>query len=390
VAELVTPGHPLLTALIAVVLERHGDVLRQGAVLIDDDDDGEALRVLTYLEHSVRDGRTTRSGEPRLVSRRLEFVELDATGVMRPAGPAPYLDYRPASEEEQQLLAGCFEASWLGDNLEDRCLSFAIEKMVPAHLAEVRRRIDQRVTHTMRAVRERLTAEITHWDRRAEKLKAQEQAGKQPRMNWQRARQRVENLQRRLSQRSGELERERSLSALPPRVIGGALVVPRGLLERVATGTGTTQPESVAFDRDEIERLAVDAVLAAEKALGREPREMPPNNPGYDIESRDPKSGRLIFLEVKGKTRGVATVTISRTQIMAALNTPERWALAIVEIVDGKAGEPRYLKRPFTQEPEFTTASINYDLGRMLAQGVAPADCSFADEDETCHNSAEP
>ena len=98
---------------------------------------------------------------------------------------------------------------------------------------------------THAAVKERLTKEINYWDHRAEDLKAQEAAGKQPRMNWQMARQRADDLQARLQKRMEELEQERRLSPLPPVAIGGALVVPAGLLARLM-GERDTEPEEFA------------------------------------------------------------------------------------------------------------------------------------------------
>src|SRR4051812_33507257 len=67
-AELLAPGHPLLDAAVDLVLERFQPLLNQGTVLVDDADPGTAPHLLLYLEHAVRDARTTRSGEPRAVS----------------------------------------------------------------------------------------------------------------------------------------------------------------------------------------------------------------------------------------------------------------------------------------------------------------------------------
>ena len=79
-AEFVCPGHPLLDALLDLIIERYGTLLKQGAVLVDPTDDGEEPRLLVYLEHAVQDGRTVESGERRVVSRRFEFVEVDPDG----------------------------------------------------------------------------------------------------------------------------------------------------------------------------------------------------------------------------------------------------------------------------------------------------------------------
>src|SRR2546430_15383831 len=44
-AAFVCPGHPLLDAVIDLTLERHRDLLRRGAVLVDESDTGNQPRV---------------------------------------------------------------------------------------------------------------------------------------------------------------------------------------------------------------------------------------------------------------------------------------------------------------------------------------------------------
>jgi len=40
----------------------------------------------------------------------------------------------------------------------------------------------------------------------------------------------------------------------------------------------------------------------------------------------------LRFIEVKGRITGADTVTITRNEILTALNRPEQWILALVEV----------------------------------------------------------
>ena len=86
-----------------------------------------------------------------------------------------------------------------------------------------------------------------HWDNRAQQLKAQEEAGKTPRLNSRKAEQRADDLQGRLKKRLEELEQEKHLSPKAPIAIGGALVVSIGLLEKfsgrqpIAAGTHTKE-----------------------------------------------------------------------------------------------------------------------------------------------------
>ena len=97
-AAFVCPGHPLLDAVIDLTLERHRDLLKRGTVLVDERDEGDRPRVLFYLEHAIQDASLTRSGDRRIVSKRMLYVELDADGVTRHVQYAPYLDYRPLGE----------------------------------------------------------------------------------------------------------------------------------------------------------------------------------------------------------------------------------------------------------------------------------------------------
>ena len=363
-AEFVCPGHPLLDAAIDLILERHRDLLKRGAVLIDPTDVGQQPRALFYLEHAIQDARTNPSGSRRVVSKRLQFVELEESGAVRAAGYAPYLDYEPLGEHDRALIEAAADAAWLKNGLEDRAMSYAIEHLVPDHLQEVTDRKSELVHKTKEAVHERLTKEVNYWDHRARQLKEQEDAGKTPSLNSARARQRAEELEARLQKRMEELEQELHLSAQPPVAIGGALIVPAGLL--TALRGARPVDERAARETARIEKLAMDAVLAFEAAQGFEPRDVSTEKVGYDIESRIPGTGRLRFVEVKGRVKSADTVCVTKNEILTALNKPDDFFLAVV-LVDGDAVDaPMYLQRPFRHEPDFAVTSVNYDIQKLL------------------------
>ncbi len=371
VASFLCPGHPLLDATIDLILERYRDLLKRGAVLVDPDNRSDEVRALFYLEHSIQDARTERNGNRRIVSRQMQFVEIDGEGKVATPGYAPYLDYRPITDDERTAIAKSLGADWLTGDLESQVNAYAATELIPQHLTEVKAHKEQLIRKTKAAVKDRLTKEINHWDHRAEQLKQQELAGQaNARMNSGKARQRADDLQARLQRRMDELEQERHISPLPPNIIGGALVVPQSVIDRLSGNTTATNEETQAA-RERIDRLAIATVMAAEISCGREPREMPHENPGYDVESKDPATGRLFFLEVKGKAAGAQTVTVSKTQILTALNKPDDFLLALVE-VEGDSGKARYVKQPFQREPDFSVTSVNYDFAELLARGEAP------------------
>ena len=413
-AEFVCPGHPLLDATLSAILERHRNLLKQGTVLIDSNEQSDEVRVLFYLEHAIQDGRVGSNGNRHVVSRQMQFVEINTDKTVSTPGYAPYLDYRPIDEDEWAAVEPVLAEDWLNVDLESEVKDYAVERLVPEHLDEVKAHRETLIKKTMRAVQERLTKEINYWDNRANEyeleardseqlmgnLEALAAASKilvelekeskqqaenanqevrdyvpqatQAKRNATQARQRADELQARLEDRMQELEQELHISPMPPEVIGGALIVPQRLLDAASDPELPAPVVSSQTDRERIDRLAVAAVMEAERKLGREPTEMPHHNPGYDIESKDPNTNQLLFIEVKGKSTDATIVTISKTQIFTAFNKPDSFILAIVEIDGDTAKEPHYIREPFQKEPDFGVTSVNYNLSELLARSEAP------------------
>jgi len=372
-AAFVCPGHPLLDAVIDLTLERHRDLLRRGTVLVDDRDPGDRPRVVFYLEHAIQDASTTRTGERRVVSRRLLYVELDSEGNARHAGYAPYLDYRPLRDDEPspEAILARPECAWITRDLEARAQAYAVTRVVPEHLEEVRRRRLEWIEKTRAAVKDRLTKEIAYWDHRAEELRLQEQAGKtNARLNSQEARRRADELAARLKRRMEQLDLEAQISPLPPVVLGGFMVVPAGLLAKVQGHSAPT--EAASADTQAVAARARAIVMEVERSLGYEPVDREREQLGYDIESRDPRTGRLRFIEVKGRVSGAETITVTRNEILTSLNKPDDYILAIVEFLDGGGHRVHYVRRPFRREPDFGVTSVNYALAELLARAEAP------------------
>jgi hypothetical protein len=371
-AAFVCPGHPLLNAVIDLTLERQRDLLRRGVVLVDEGDVGTRPRALFFLEHAIQDASLTKSGDRRVVSKRLLFVEISHDGTARHLNYAPYLDYRPLKTDEPSL-AGILdrpECAWISRELESRAHSYAIAKVVPEHLTEVRERKLALLDKTEAAVKDRLTKEINYWDFRAEQLKDQEKAGKiNARLNSGEARKRADELQARLQRRMEEITNERQLAPLPPVVLGGVLVVPAGLMDAI---DGRSRSERVGIDTQASAAAARAIIMDIERKLGFEPVDRELEKLGYDIESRVPGTGRLRFLEVKGRANGADTITVTKNEILYSLNKPEDFILAIVEFLAGGEHRTHYVRRPFQREPDFGVTSVNYDMADLIARGENP------------------
>lgn len=373
-ADLVCPGHPLLDATVSVILEQSLGTLRQGAVLVDDDETADTPRFLFYVESAIQDGTVLPDGTKKTVSRAVHFVEIDYDGNTFDAGYAPYLDYRPATEAERASMEAVFaeELGWLESDPDKIATDFAIRNIIPEHIGEVRTRTLAQVAKVQKAVDTRLRAEINYWDYRAGELADREHAGKKnARLNSKQAERRANELAERLQRRMDQLDRQKQLSPMPPRVVGGALVVPASMLHESATADPNGQSNDAATKR-KTELAAMDAIMAIESELGYAPRDVSEQRGiGYDILSRVPDDMRdgddpvTRMVEVKGRIAGGDSITLTKNEILCGLNKPECWLLAIVE-VDGHTTKTTYLRRPALRAPSFAENSVNYDMGRLI------------------------
>ena len=244
----------------------------------------------------------------------------------------------------QQPLHGGFSI----DRIE-RALGYAIAKLVPTHLIEVRKRRLVEIDKVEREVRDRLNREIHYWDGRAARLREEERAGREQRINAVNAEATAQRLLDRLHTRQQELDRERQITALPPVLKGAALVIPAGLLAAITSSEALPPPglAQSAEARAEVERAAMEAVMEAERRMGFEPRDVSAENKGWDIESRDPGSGHLRFIEVKGRHGEAREVNVTKNEILASLNAPEAYYLALVRVEGDFANTPIYVQRFF-------------------------------------------
>ncbi|MCD2186620.1 helicase-related protein [Actinomycetospora soli] len=223
--DVVRPGHPLLDTLVDQVLDDTVAERRQGCLLVDDKDRGEA-RLLVALVQSVVD-----SHEPPVpVTRRFEVIELRQDGTVVDVGPQALRSYRPATSSEQEAAASLLDSSWLSDGLEEAARTWAITTALPAFEEEVSATVGHRVGRTRRAVVDRLAQQIEHWDHEADRLAETERSGGRTRMRPDSAARRARELEDRLARRLSDLTAQQQVVAEPPRLEATALVVPARLV----------------------------------------------------------------------------------------------------------------------------------------------------------------
>ena len=359
-AVFMHPGHPLMLAMTDMILEQNSNLLRRGAVLVDPADDTDQPWLLFLLTHEVK------SGDGAMLSKRMQFIRVNPDGSAAFAGWAPHLDLEPLAEADRPRLADLLAAPWIRTDQEQKAVALAAATLVPEHFKEVAGRRVEHVDKTLAAVHERLTKEISFWTDREIKLKDDGKLGKDVRLNLDNVKKTLEDLQSRLDGRKKELQAMRQVQNGTPVILGGALVVPAGLLRKLR-GEGPALSAADSAARKRIEMLAMRAVIKAEEAKGHRVIDVSAQKCGWDVSSYPSNSTEPKHIEVKGRVAGADTICVTRNEIIYAFNQGDKFVLAIVFVnPDDSTDGPYHLTNPFQQEPDWGAASVNYTISDLL------------------------
>ncbi|MDL9978595.1 helicase-related protein [Microbacterium sp. ASV49] len=336
-AELLAPGHPLHDATLKLVIDRYGPLLDRGTVLASDTIAAPTL--LIGVVNEVRDAMN------ETVSKQFGYSFIGEGGISLEAGPAPYLDFAPPEDGAATAVG----LPWLAQREKD-AVSWVISAQLPVFASDAIARRTLEFERVRERVITRLTGEANRLYTEALKADANVQAGKRVRYSSETLRRRAEELEERRATRVAMIDRQLAMSPVSPRITAIALVVP-------STPTSSPAPTVDAEARARVERRGVDAVLAAEMRLGRVPHEQAHNNPGFDVLSY-PTDGAGVRIEVKARIEGADTFTITRTEVLTALNTAPDHRLALVKVsaLGSERDEVRYIGDAFNGiEPSWLT-----------------------------------
>ena len=367
-AEFIVPGHPLLETVLEIIGKQYGRLVTGGAVMIDDQDFGQELRTVFLMEHSIRDERTTTSGNQQIISRNLNFVTINRKGEISVSGSSPHLDLRPVRPEEIEVVESELNDERLSRNIVKEVREFAIRELVIPHRNAIKTKRLPEIEKVEHEVKARLKREIKHWQAQADKLLEEEKQGRATRLPSQNARRRVETLSERLDKRLKVLDQERTISAATPIVKGAFIVIPIGLL--LQRNRENYDLESIVDPELEssLKVTALRVVMEKEYSLGFEPKDVTKKNCGYDIISFDSSSKSYRFIKVKGFNRELEYIYASRNEMLTSLNKPNSYRLALVRINNNLIDEPLYVENPFDVEPKFNYTQYPFEFKKLLAK----------------------
>ncbi|MCY3797286.1 MAG: DUF3883 domain-containing protein [Chloroflexi bacterium] len=420
-AELLHPKHPLLEATIGLIL-RKKEVLSRGAVLVDDSNAISQPRILLYVEYALCEAKSENANLGRYITRRLHFVEIDKQGKPREIGTPPYLDYRtPRAEEQVNINKLKAQSGFQFKDVERKAEEYVRSHFVPAHREEIEADRLKLVSKEKAAINERIlqlrqyreSQELDQKEKRTRQLSQyelllarQESLTRKTEMSEryssssvtpeslstkeeledissqlnrsdenhdtippEKTLQQLKEVELRLEQKLKQLEDAHSTRVIPPKVKSAAFVVPASLLD--AERKSGEDHGNNARDKKITENVAMQAVMDAEISLRNLPIDVSEQNLGYDIESQD-KDGDLRFIEVKGRRADAPIVTLTKNELITALNCGDRYILALVLVQEEKAQESCYVRGyPFT-EPDPSIHSVNYDLRKLMEHSTEP------------------
>ena len=316
-SEWVTPGHPLFESIRVDINRQVKSDLQHGAVLYDLNTD-QPYRLDTFTA-AVKDGLDN------VVHRRLFVVKTDMAGTLELREPTLFLDL--ALSEKNTPLPQNLVDSGIPGRAESE--GFLYSEALQPLLAEVQSERERESTNVLRHIQTSLNELISRQTIRHMELLAQHESGDTQLVaaNLKTVEDRLDELNNRLDRRSREIDKERHCSIGDIHFVGSSWILPH---------PDKNKPEIAPMVRDdEIERRAVDFVIAHEEAEGRVVETVEAQNRGFDLVSRlphpeDPMTAMDVrFIEVKGRAT-TGEIALTTNEYKTAVRLKEDYWLYVV------------------------------------------------------------
>ena len=314
-SEWVTPGHPLFEVVREDVTERVRDDLERGSVFYDLH--GKQPYRLDVFTASVKDGRG------HILHRRLFVVQANLDGVLSVRQPTIFLDLAVAPKgtpvPEMAQLPGRTE-------VEQQLIQEALTPFLKDVADGRARETDTILEHVEISLNELIHRQNL---RLGELLEQQQRGDASPLLaaNLKQVEDRLDELNARLEGRLESLQQERQCTISDIQHIGCGWVMPHP--ER-------SSPAIAPMVRDdEVERIAVEAVMAHEQERGWQVESVEKANRGFDLISRklhpeDPQTFvEVRFIEVKGRAQ-VGEVALTSNEFKTAQRLQDDYWLYVV------------------------------------------------------------
>ena len=361
-AEIAHPSHPLVQTCANMLLERLRPCRERGSVLVDTDQLGGKPGVFMVLEHSIY-----RAPHQPPISRRIQLIRCGRDGSVTELSWNDVLEMRTPHQTSPHPTD-----TWQPQEIEELSVR-ASEHLAMEHLKDIEDRLKSQTENTTMTLRRQMLEKIDLWSRRYLDLRLQPAGNRQQVMQEENAHSLAQALSQRLQTREDEATATLSVVTGTPTILGIAIIATPEFLPEDSEHSFCAD----AAARERIERLAMQAVIEAERALGHMVHDVSAEKCGWDITAIAHDLGDLTGverrIEVKGRAKGQSTITITRNEISQALDYPEQFILAVALVSpDDQVEGPYYIRNPFGQKPDWAEVSRNLDLNLLLMRSVRP------------------
>jgi superfamily II DNA or RNA helicase len=311
--ELVGPGHSLFEAVSHHILQRFSDSFTNGSILMDAD--GQYHGIVWLVEGAIQDGMDN------TVGRKLSAIyqPFDGTAIQE-LHPGQLMDFDPPEhavtvpDEAQTMLAN-----------SDELLGWYITNMLATYQDELQKRRDKESEIVERYLKQSFRALMARSQGMLTGYYEKQEQGRDMRLKIREEEARFEGLKRRQQDRLEQVQREQSLTIVEPHIVSFVAVLSPDQLQ-VESGTSGT---AMMRRDDEVERAAIETVLAYEAARGWTAEDISEEKRPWDITSISPDGNEIRYIEVKGRA-GKGIVEMHEREWLYAMNHPDESWLYVV------------------------------------------------------------
>ncbi len=329
-ALTLTAAHPWTRALASA--QRAQSAPEAVAVCVDALDAGAAPWWLVAVSQRLRDGTGS------VIEERAWCVSVDDAGCVTALDGPAHLDLRAATESERATVS-CERPPWLTEAID--------RELAEPWRREVRRAHQKHLDTAQREVQARLSAEVQFEEQRAAEARARGPRGESAAQEFGK---KARALRGRLLERVTGYDRRREVLADPVEPVSVLRVIPAAALGSASWSTA-------------MHARAVDEVIAAERLRGHEVADVRARRAGWDLEGRDPQSGRWRAWVVRAVGIDDTAVTLRRSEAMALAQAPDTVRLALVELDGDDAAVPIEVRNVVQQVPAFDACEVVVRVG---------------------------
>jgi len=292
-AEFISFGHPLLEALLEWIIRNYQLEAKRGAVFKDPS--GKLNGYIWFYIGEIKDAK----GE---IAGRKIFALYDDGNSVREINPTIIWDLSPEKSNPSEYIVE-------ENKLIGRAIN-AVEKYKEEIAQERKRQAEIKRKYGLKSLNyfiDKLNEELAElYDRldKGEKVDLPIRNKKELLEKYKNAREDLEK----------EIEQEQNLSMTKPELLTVIKVVPM---------------KDAMVENEEIEKIGMEIAMRYERECGRTPEDVSKENLGYDIRSKDEKTGEVRYIEVKARAEE-GDVALTQNEWFKAKNFKDQYYLYIV------------------------------------------------------------